>query len=194
MNKNILALSILISLVFITVFACNNSKVKAVETKPKVLVVYFSHSGNTKIVANKIKNFTDADILEIIPERAYPQDYDSVVNQAKIEIKSNFRPKLKNDKINIQNYDIIFVGSPNWWNTIAPPISTFLTSYDLSGKKIVTFITHEGSRLGVAESDIKKICPNSTILKGLAIRGSKVNDSDNDIINCLKVNNINVKK
>ena len=91
----------------------------------KILVVYFSHSGNTRTVAQQITRSTGADLFEIQPQEAYPTDYHSVVNQAKKEINTSHRPALKNDVQDFDKYDIIFIGSPNWWSTIAPPVATF---------------------------------------------------------------------
>ena len=96
----------------------------------KILVVYFSHSGNTRTVAEQITRSTGADLFEIQPQEAYPTDYHSVVDQAKKEINTNHRPALKNDVQDFDKYDIIFVGSPNWWSTIAPPVATFLERHD----------------------------------------------------------------
>jgi hypothetical protein len=78
----------------------------------------------------------------------YPTNYGAVVAQAKQELKADIRPALKSAGSNIASYDVIFVGSPNWWSTIAPPVMTLLSSLDFSGKTVVPFITHEGS--GVA--------------------------------------------
>ncbi|GAT64037.1 flavodoxin [Paludibacter jiangxiensis] len=147
-------------------------------SKKKILIAYFSHSGNTRVVAQQIQKATGADIFEIKPVKDYPTDYRTVVDQAKKEIKAGYRPPLKNKVANISNYDIILIGSPNWWSTIAPPVATFLSSYNFDGKTIVPFITHGGSELGRATDDIKKLCPKSTHLEGLAIWGRSVN-SDN---------------
>ena len=83
----------------------------------KILVVYFSHSGNTRTVTEQITRSTGADLFEIQPQEAYPTDYHSVVDQAKKEINTNHRPALKNDVQDFDKYDIIFIGSPNWWST-----------------------------------------------------------------------------
>lgn len=147
----------------------------------KVLIVYFSWGGNTRNMAEQVKAATGADIFEIIPASAYPTDYNACVDQAKKEINSNYKPVLKTKLENIHSYDIIIVGSPNWWSTIAPPVATFLTSYDFAGKTILPFITHEGSRMGRSVTDIKALCPNSTILNGLPVRGSNVRNAGNDI-------------
>jgi len=152
----------------------------------KILVVYFSHSGNTRVIANQIKELTSADVFEIQPIKAYPSDYQACVDQAKKEINANYKPALKTKLKNISSYDIIFVGSPCWWATMAPPVATFLSSYDLSGKTIVPFMTHEGSRMGRYASDIKKLCPKSTVLEGLPIRGSSVKEAKGSVMKWLR--------
>ena len=147
----------------------------------KILVVYFSHSGNTKVIANQIKDLTDGDIFEILPAKAYPSDYQACVDQAKKEINANYKPTLKTKLKNISSYDMIFVGSPCWWATMAPPVATFLSSYDFTGKTIVPFMTHEGSRMGRYASDIKKLCPKAKILEGLPVRGSNVKEAKGNV-------------
>jgi len=150
-------------------------------TEKKVLIAYYSWGGNTRNMAEQIKAFTNADIFEIVPTTAYPKDYTACTKQAKQEINDNFKPTLKTKLDNLDSYDIIIIGSPNWWSTIAPPVATFLSSYNLKGKTILPFITHEGSRMGRSVEDIKKLCPTATILEGLPIRGSSVKNSGNDI-------------
>ena len=147
----------------------------------KVLTIYFSHSGNTQEIAEHIHKQLGGDIVEIRTVDPYPTDYDEVVEQAKQELKSGHKPKLKTKVKNIGSYDIIFVGSPIWWGTIAPPVITFLSEYDLSGKTIVPFVTHEGSGLGRSVSDIAGVSPNSTVLDGLAVRGREAKTAQNDV-------------
>jgi len=152
----------------------------------KILVAYFSHSGNTRIVAEQIKRATDADIFEIKPVTDYPDDYNTVVAQAKKEINASYKPELKTKVKNIKSYDVIFIGSPNWWSTIAPPVATFLSACDFEGKLIVPFITHEGSRMGHSVADIKKLCPKSTVLDGLPVRGGAVKEANDDVVRWLR--------
>lgn len=152
----------------------------------KVLVVYFSHSGNTRTIANYIKEMTGGDAVEIKPVNEYPKEYQAVVDQAEKEIFANYKPDIKTYIKNIDSYDVIFVGSPNWWNTIAPPVATFLSTHNLSGKTIIPFITHEGSRMGKSVSDIKKLCPNAKVLDGYACRGSNVGSARNEVAKWLK--------
>ena len=153
--------------------------------KNKMLIVYFSWSGNTRRLAQTIKDETGADILEVVPETAYPADYNQTVAIAKKEVDAKFLRPIKNAKAKLADYDVIFVGSPNWWGTISSPIRTFLTQNDFAGKKIVPFMTHEGSRMGRAESDIKKICANSTLLEALPVRGGSVGGAKKTVQNWL---------
>ena len=163
------------------------------KTSKKILVAYFSYSGNTRIMATYIKEITGGDIFEIKPEKNYPSDYDAVVDQAKKEVNEGYKPALKTKVKNIDDYDVIFVGSPNWWFTIAPPVATFLSSYNMKGKKIIPFITHEGSRMANSVSDIKKLCPKSTVLDGLPIRGSSIKNSRDKVVKWLKELNMDKK-
>lgn len=138
----------------------------------KMLIVYFSHSGNTRAVAEQIRAATGGELLELRPAAPYPETYDDVVEQAKKEVRSGYTPPLRTKMPDISTYDVIFVGSPNWWGTIAPPVRTFLTENDLAGKTVAPFITHEGSRLGRAVEDIRSLCPQAVVTPGLAVRGS----------------------
>ncbi len=152
-----------------------------VQAQNKSLIVYFSHSNNTKVIAEYIHEFTDADIFRIEPVNKYPSEYQAVVDQAKKEINEDFRPKLKGMVNNFDQYDTIYVGSPNWWSTIAPPVATFLSSYDFEGKTIIQFMTHEGSRFGRSTADIRKICPEANMLKGFECRGSQVGKAKDEV-------------
>ena len=116
----------------------------------KVLEAYFSHSGNTREVARQISEATGGDLFEIVPATPYPTEYRAVVDQGKKEIEAGVRPALKNPVGDLSQYDVIFVGSPCWWATIAPPVTTFLSSCDLAGKTVVPFMTHEGSGMDTA--------------------------------------------
>ncbi len=155
-------------------------------TNKKCLIAYFSRKGqsyvsgsmvdlkvgNTEVVANMIQKIIGGDMFHIETVTAYPKDYTETTEVAKNELKTKARPKLTSRVENMQAYDVIFLGFPNWWG--APPMAvfTFLESYDLSGKTIVPFCTHEGSGMGHSEKDISKSCPKATILEGLAIHGT----------------------
>ena len=160
----------------------------------KKLVAYFSHKGenyskgkivnlkkgNTEIAAEMISSIIDADIFEIIADKKYPIKYDDCIEIAKKELRENSKIKLKQD-IDIKEYDTIFVGYPNWWGTMPMSVWTFLEEKDFTNKKVLPFCTHEGSGLGKSESDIKKLTGGAEVLKGLAINGSEVNNSEKQI-------------
>lgn len=140
----------------------------------QILIVYYTWSGNTRKIAELIHKEVGGRICEITPEVSYPNSYNAVVEHAKKEIQAGYKPPLKTKIEHIELYDIIFVGSPNWWSTIAPPITTFLSEYDLSGKIIAPFCTHGGGGQGRINSEIAKLCPRSTILKIFAIHEREV--------------------
>ncbi len=137
-----------------------------------ILVAYFSHSGNTREIAGQIHKSTGGNIFEIQAVKPYPHDYDAVVKQARQELDSGYRPPLKTKIENFESYDLVFTGYPVWWGTFPAAVKTFLLEYDFSGKRIAPFCTHEGSSMGRSASDISKLCPKSTLLDGIAIRGS----------------------
>ncbi|GFO67784.1 flavodoxin [Geomonas limicola] len=162
------------------------SRVEAKTGNWKVLTIYFSHSGNTRECASQIHERLGGDLVEIVPVDPYPQDYDKVVDQAKRELMTGYKPLLMTNIENIESYDILFVGSPNWWNSVAPPIMTFLSQCDLTGKAIFPFITHEGTGLGQSAADIARLCPNATILEGLAVRGKEAKRAQSQISDWLR--------
>jgi flavodoxin len=103
----------------------------------------------------------DADIFQIEPIVPYPDQYDECAEIAKKEQRENARPVAKTDIADIRKYDVIYIGYPIWWGTMPQIILTFLEKYDLSGKTIIPFCTHEGSGFGRSVSDLRKACPNS---------------------------------
>lgn len=144
----------------------------------KTLVVYYSHSGNTKKLAGKIAELNGADLLELVPEQAYPQDYNTVVEQAKREIRAGFYPKLKNKLTELAQYNVILAGTPNWWSTMAPPVGTFLKDCNLTGKKVAVFATHGGGGFGHIERDFKALCQGADVLTGYSVYGASFRESD----------------
>ncbi len=161
----------------------------------KSLIVFFSREkenyvnghiveldvGNTKVVANKLKEITNSDLFEILPLHDYPFDYNECTRVAKDELNKNARPKIKNIVSHIEEYETIYLGYPNWWGTMPMCVMTFLESYNLDGKTIVPICTHEGSGMGQSVQDIKKLVPNSTVTSGVAIYGSRVKNCDDQL-------------
>lgn len=154
---------------------------QAPQTTKKPLVVYYSHSNNTRVIAEEIRKQTGGAIFRIETQQVYPSEYRQLTEQAKKELQQNYRPKLKKIVGNLDDYDVVFVGSPNWWGTIAPAVFTFLESYKWQGKTVIPFITHEGSRLGNSVEDIRRMTPGATILEGLAVRGGDVQKASGDV-------------
>lgn len=132
------------------------------------LVVYFSYTGNTKMIANKIKEKLNCDILEIKTVIPYSEDYDTVVNDEQNSEASNHLPEIKDININLSKYDEIILGTPVWWYRPVPAIRAFLTKSDLSGKTIKPYATNAGW-LGRTFKEIKALCPKSKVAPGMNI-------------------------
>lgn len=150
-------------------------------SKPKVLVVYFSHTGHTEEIANQIKNLTNADSFKIETVTPYPTDHDAVVEQARVEISEDFQPALQSKINNLEEYNTIFIGSPSWFSTIAPPVSTFLAQHDLTGKTVIPFVTHEGSYMGSSARAIAEKAVGANVIEGRAFRGRGVNSAQEEV-------------
>lgn len=146
----------------------------------KALVLYFSQSGNTEKVAKFIQEKVNGDLVKLETVKTYKSDYNGLLDEAQNEQKQNARPELKT-KINIDDYDVIFLGYPNWWGDMPMPIYTFLEEYNLSGKTIAPFITHGGSGLSGTPNKIKKEQPNATVTEGLAVSGSSAGSSKSSV-------------
>ncbi len=147
----------------------------------KTLIVYYSRTGNTRAMAGLIRQRTGGDMLELHPATPYPEEYRATTRQAKEELASGYLPPLQPIQRDVSSYDVIFVGSPCWWATLAPPVRSFLSSYDFSGKTLVPFITHMGTGMGDAAADLQKLCPKATLLTGLALRGSNVDEKGDEV-------------
>lgn len=147
----------------------------------KILIVYFSHSGNTAQVAGYIAELTGGDRFEIIPIVPYPDDYQQTVDIADAEHDSNARPAIQNRLENLDEYDTVFIGGPIWWGTMPMIIYTFYESYDLTGKTLVPFSTHAGSGLGDSERLARSYYPDNTVLGGLAVQGTNSANARTDV-------------
>jgi flavodoxin len=154
----------------------------------KCLIAYYSRKGqnyvggsiinlpigNTEVAAEMVQEVAGGDLFEIKTVKTYPVDYTETTKIAKVELKNNERPELAAHLDNMDEYDTIILGYPNWWGTMPMAVYTFLESYDFSEKTIIPFCTNEGSGMGSSERDIKKLCPNAKVEKGLAIIGGSV--------------------
>ena len=153
----------------------------------KVLVVYFSQSGNTQKLAKLISDRVGGDFVRIETVQEYPTKYSELADFAKKEKDNNIKPELKELNINLEDYDTIFIGYPIWWYTLPMPMYTFFDTYDFDGKTIVPFNTHEGSGNGGTYETIKELEPGATVLEGLPVRGGDMSsDQSSKVDNWLK--------
>jgi flavodoxin len=146
--------------------------------------------GNTEVIATMIQKITGGDLFRIESVNPYPVDYTETTDVAKEELRTSARPNLTGHVESMASYGTIFLGYPNWWGTMPMPAFSFLEEYDLAGKTLVPFCTHEGSGLGHSVADIQKTCPKSTVRDGLAIRGGDVKHAHDEVIgwiNALKM-------
>lgn len=157
----------------------------AMAQKSKAIVIFFSHAGenysvgnievgNTKIVADYISEITGADQFEVVAVKSYDMPYNKLIDVAKKEQQAGEKPAFKGQLEGLDKYDVVFVGTPIWWGTFPQVMFTFFDKYDLSGKKVYPFSTHEGSGLGSIVRDLKKIYPKADIQKGFSIYGHDV--------------------
>ena len=153
----------------------------------KILVAYFSWSGNTREIANQIHKIVRGDLFEIVTVNKYPRDYDETVKQAREELETNGKPQLASEVEDIESYDLIFIGYPNWCYTIPAPVASFLLKCDSAEKTIAPFCTHGGDGLGNSVEDIAKLCHHSLVLEGLAIRGSEVRNAQSKVSEWLRM-------
>ena len=134
----------------------------------KVLVAYFSWSGNTKYAAQYIAQKLGADEFEIITEKAYPTEYQPCTEVAKAEKEANARPAIKGKVENMEQYDVVFIGAPVWWYTGPMAIYTFMEQYDLKGKTVIPFCTAYSGPSQTLK-DIVKSTPDSDHRDGICI-------------------------
>lgn len=193
------------------VFSSVNAQAQPRSATKKILVVYFSRVGitsfskdvdtvtsaslnvgdagligNTEIIANMVQEAVGGDLFQIVTVKSYPENYRETTDVASQEQGQNARPELATHVENMGDYDVIILCYPNWWGTIPMAVFTFLEEYDFSGKTIAPLCTHEGSRLGRSVTDITKLCPQATILDGLAIRGGDVKNAQDEIAGWLR--------
>ncbi len=154
------------------------------------LIVFFSWGGNTKGIAQEIQSKTGAELFEIELVHPYSDDYDTVLDEAQRDQNEQARPEIKNRVENIEKYETIILGYPNWWASIPMPIASFLEEYDLSGKTIVPFCSHGGGRFGQSLTAIAKLAPQSEIGEGLAVSYSGGSSLPEDIGKWLEQNGI----
>ncbi len=142
--------------------------------------------GNTQYIASIISEATGSDLFEIKTVHTYPGSHKALINAAKVEINNNTRPKLATHIKNLNNYDIVFVGFPNWWYDMPMPLYSFFDEYDFSDKTVIPFCTHGGSRFSDAIKTIRGLEPKASVLDGYAIPRDRVSEAKPNVLNWLK--------
>ena len=206
-NKFLVAALSFVMIIFMT--ACGNSAQKSesennsaqattqandttkISAQKKSLVVYFSRAGenyevgniskgNTQIVAEMIAEKVGADTFEIKPVNPYPEDYRECTEVAKAEKQADARPAIVGDVENFSDYDVIFLGYPNWWSDMPMIIYTFLENHNFSGKTVIPFCT-SSSESFIGKEEIQQYAKGSTVLDGLGVRGKRCQENPESV-------------
>lgn len=185
--KKILFLTFSMLLLFICYAFANGDKTQGeFMNDKKVLIAYFSWSGNTQHIAENIKDVTGGDLFRIETKAPYPDDYqETAYGIAKKQHEENTKPELK-DNGDVSDYDIIFIGTPVWWHELAPAVKTFITENNFKGKTIIPFISHGGGGKYSIPEDMATLAKDSKALKPLIVSGKGGSDLQNDIKNWVK--------
>lgn len=146
------------------------------------LIVSYSYSGNTHRIARKIQMVTEGDCCELYPRQPYPIVFTELLAQVRMEIQSGYRPSLLPGSSSPRPYSVIFVGSPNWCGTIAPPLASWLSRNDLSGKILLPFYSHCGGVAGNLRNDIAGLCPKADVREALSVIG----EGDDNLVETLR--------
>lgn len=131
-----------------------------------------SYSGNTEIIADFIKDKTNGDLLLIKVNELYPIDYNETLNKGLKEKNQKFRPEIISEIKDLNKYDVIFLGYPNWWSDLPMAVYAFLEENDFSGKTIIAFCTSGGSGFSNTINTIKKLQPKAKVVKGISLYDS----------------------
>lgn len=136
----------------------------------KLLVAYFSASGTTKAVAEKLAKETEADLFEILPEIPYTTadlDWRNKNSRSSVEMNDiHCRPAIHSKAENMNQYDTVFIGFPIWWYREPSIIDTFIESYDFNGKTIIPFSTSGGSEMGSSGKNMSELASNANVMEG----------------------------
>ena len=152
----------------------------------EVLVAYFSWSGNGQQMAGWIAEETGGELFRIVPEKSYGEDYEACADRAKNELDNEIRPELSShiDADIMAQYDVIYLGFPVWWYDLPMPVWTFLEEYDLEGKTVIPFFSHNGSANGAnSVARVSELAEGATVLgdEVLSLRGSEVSGSETEV-------------
>lgn len=156
--------------------ASDSQQEKSLINSKKILIVYLSRTQNTKAVAEIIHHKVKGDLIALELVNTYPVDYKAMVNQVSNENLTGYLPPLKTKINHIEKYDVIFIGFPTWGMQLPPPMKSFLSKYDLSGRKVIPFNSNAGYGIGNSFETVKILCPNSEVLDGFSTKGGVERD------------------
>ena len=159
----------------------SNNENTDIDSESTVLIAYFSWSGNTKQLAEMIQEQTGGELFEIEPETPYTNDINELSGISLQEQRDNIRPALSSAAPDMSQYDVIFVGFPNWWNNMPMPVFTFLEGYDFSGKTVIPFTTYGNGVWRKSVDSIRDTLPDAIILDGLAIQEHELQDASSEV-------------
>ena len=158
-----------------------------------ILIAYFSWGGNTKGIAEEIQHQTGAELFEITMVDPYSDDYNTVLDEAQRDQNEQARPELASHVENMEQYDTVILGYPNWWASIPMPVASFLEEYDFSGKTIIPFCSHGGGRFGQSLTAISKLVPDAAMGEALSIHYDGGSSMPDDVSEWLSNNGISKK-
>lgn len=162
----------------------------------KILVAYFSSAGNvatdepvkgnlakgnTKLVAELIQEQVGGDLFFIETVDKYPSNYNDAIGVAMQELRNNTKPALASHVENMDDYDVVFIGYPIWWQTIPQALLTFIEEYSFAGKTVIPFCTYEDSGIGRSIGDLEKALPDSTLLKEFSVSEHDLKDAEESV-------------
>ena len=165
----ILKMMMCAALAMMAVTSCSQKK-----EEPKVLVLYYSQTSNTKTVATEIATRLNADIEEIVPVQPYDGEFEATIQRCMKEREEGVLPEIKPIAADLSKYDFIFLGYPVWFGTFAPPVGAFVSQTDLSGKRIIPFCTFGSGGLESSMKDLAEKQPNAEILPGYGVRAARM--------------------
>ena len=166
----------------------NEGAKQVMDTKngKKILIAYYSWSGNTKALAEEIHKQVGGDLYPIVPSTPYSETYAVTVAKAKQEQLSNARPAIKTMIPNVDQYDMVLLGYPNWWGSYPMMIATFAEKYNVDGKKFAPFFTHGGGGEQRCASDLRRLLPKADIQESLCLSGNSARSAQGEVSTWLK--------
>ena len=171
----LLKIILLAAVAIMVVTSCSQGSQRAKKGKaPKMLVLYYSLTSNTKTVAQEIATRLHADIEEIALVEPYDTAFQATIERCKADREKGILPEIKPLKSNIADYDVVFIGYPIWFGTYAPPIASLLDKIDLSGKTVVPFCTFGSGGLESSAKDLAAKQPNAKVRQGYGVRAARM--------------------